>query len=151
MYIGTEFFWDIYIYTHTYLLTAIGLTPDGSSTVHTHINSTQNNTINLGRVWAVPRVCELYHGIYLTTEEKARENLSQGSRRVPVGTTKTEYTEENITYAGQIGDCLQTFRDHLSVPSTRIKKSNPSWIYSSCLHRASMIIKHLIIQLIYNI
>jgi hypothetical protein len=31
------------------------------------------------RVWAVPRLGELYPGICLTTEEKARENLSQGS------------------------------------------------------------------------
>jgi len=42
----------------------------------------------------VPRLCELYPGICLTTEEKARKNLSQGSRRVPVGTMRTEYTEE---------------------------------------------------------
>jgi hypothetical protein len=26
---------------------------------------------------AVPRLCELYAGIYLTNEEKARENLSK--------------------------------------------------------------------------
>ena len=26
----------------------------------------------------MPRLCELYPGIYLTTEEKARKNLSQG-------------------------------------------------------------------------
>jgi hypothetical protein len=39
----------------------------------------------------VTRLCELYRGICLTTEEKARENLSQGSRRVPVGTMKTDY------------------------------------------------------------
>jgi len=50
----------------------------------------------LGRVRAVPRLCELYPGICLTTEEKARENLSQGSQRVPVGRIQTEYTEENI-------------------------------------------------------
>jgi len=43
----------------------------------------------------VPRVCELYPGICPTTEEKARKSLSQGSRRVPVGTMKTECTEEN--------------------------------------------------------
>jgi hypothetical protein len=49
----------------------------------------------MGRVRAVPRLCELYPGIYLTTEEKARKKLSQGSRRVPVGTMKTEYTEQN--------------------------------------------------------
>ena len=42
---------------------------------------------------AVPRLCVLYPGICLTTEEKARKNLSQGSRRMPVGMMKTEYTE----------------------------------------------------------
>jgi len=35
-------------------------------------------------VRAVSRLCELYTGICLTTEEKARKNLSQGSRRVLV-------------------------------------------------------------------
>jgi hypothetical protein len=50
----------------------------------------------MGRVRAVPRLCELYPGICLTTEVKARKNLSQGSRRVPVGTMETEYTEQNI-------------------------------------------------------
>jgi len=45
---------------------------------------------------AVSCLCELYPGIYLTTEEKARENLSQGSRRAPVGPMKTEYTGQNI-------------------------------------------------------
>ena len=35
---------------------------------------------------AVPHLCELYPGICLTTEEKAWKNLSQGSRRVSVGT-----------------------------------------------------------------
>ena len=49
----------------------------------------------IGEVWSVPRLCELYPGICLTTEEKARKNLSQGSRRVPVGTMKTECTEQN--------------------------------------------------------
>jgi len=34
----------------------------------------------LGRVRAVPRLGELYLGICLTTEDKARKNLSQGSR-----------------------------------------------------------------------
>jgi len=39
-------------------------------------------------VWAVPRFCGFYPGICLTTEEKARKNLSQGSRRAPAGTMK---------------------------------------------------------------
>ena len=42
------------------------------------------------------RLCDLYTGICLTTESKARGNLSQDSRRVPVGTLKTEYTDQNI-------------------------------------------------------
>jgi hypothetical protein len=50
----------------------------------------------LGGVQAMPHVCELYPGICLTTEEKAWENLSQGSWRMPVGTMKTEYTEQSI-------------------------------------------------------
>jgi hypothetical protein len=41
----------------------------------------------------MPRLCKVYPGICLTTEEKARKNLSQGSWRTPVGTMKTEYTE----------------------------------------------------------
>ena len=55
---------------------------------HLHTNSTQNDTINFVRVRAVPRLCELYPGICLTTEEKARkkpvrvENLSQGILKV---------------------------------------------------------------------
>jgi len=40
----------------------------------------------------VPRFCESYSGICLTTEEKARKKLSQSNRRVPFGTMKTEYT-----------------------------------------------------------
>jgi hypothetical protein len=63
---------------------------------HLHTNSTQSNTTNLGTVLAVSRLCELYPGTCLTTEGKARINLSQGIRRVPLGAMKTEYTEQNI-------------------------------------------------------
>jgi hypothetical protein len=75
-----------------YLLTAVGLTPGDSSTVHIYTqtvhrttqwtqNSTQNNSVHsLGRVGAVPRLCVVYPGICITTEEKARKNLSEGSR-----------------------------------------------------------------------
>ena len=76
-------------YDMIYLLTAIGLTPGGSSTVHIY-TQTIHRTRQLSS-WE-----ELYHVICLTTEEKARKNLSQGSRRMPVGTMKTEYTEQSI-------------------------------------------------------
>jgi hypothetical protein len=69
------------------LLTVIGLTPGGSSTVHIYTQTThrmiQNKQYieqhkNLGRVRAVPHLGGFYPGICLTTEKKARKNLSQG-------------------------------------------------------------------------
>ena len=75
-----------------YLLTAIGLPSGGSSTVNIYTQTihgmTQNKQYieqhnNFGRVRAVPRLGEFYPGICLTTEEKARKNLSQGSRKSP--------------------------------------------------------------------
>jgi hypothetical protein len=69
-------------------LTAIGLPPGVSSTVHIH-TQTIRRTIkniqyieqhkNLGRVGAVPRLGGLYPVICLTSGEKAGKNLSQGS------------------------------------------------------------------------
>jgi hypothetical protein len=54
-------------------------------------------------VRAVPRLCELYPGICLITEEKAWKNLSYGSRKVPrypggsspVQITHKQYTEQH--------------------------------------------------------
>jgi hypothetical protein len=66
------------------LLTAIGLTPGGSSN-STHLHKKQyteyrerniNNNKKNREVLAVPRLCELYPGIYLTTEKKAWKTLS---------------------------------------------------------------------------
>jgi hypothetical protein len=75
----------IYIY-HTYIyicLTAVGLTPGGSSTLHIYtqtihiIRRKENNTEKEHRkLLVVPRVCELDPGICLTTEEKALKYLS---------------------------------------------------------------------------
>jgi len=45
----------------------------------THKQYTEQHN-NFGRMHAVPRLGELYPGICLTTEEKARKNLSQGGR-----------------------------------------------------------------------
>ena len=63
--------------------------------LHTHTihRTTQNKQYikkhkKFGRVCAVPRLWGFYHGICLTTEEKARKNFRQGSRRVPTGTKK---------------------------------------------------------------
>jgi len=73
-----------------YLLTANGLSPGGSSTVQytfTHkqyterykTNNTQNNSVR-----TVPRLGKFYPGICLATDEKARKNLSHGSRTIRI-------------------------------------------------------------------
>jgi hypothetical protein len=45
----------------------------------------QHSSLIIGIVRTVPRLCEVYLDICFTTEEKARTNLCQGSRRMPVG------------------------------------------------------------------
>jgi len=99
---------DMILYDMIYLLTAFGLTPGGSSTVHIYtqtIHGTTLLTTLVGRLSGIRTQggqtnCHVFAsynpGICLTIEEKAWKNLSQGSRRVPAGTMKTEYTEQNI-------------------------------------------------------
>ena len=58
---------------------------------------------------AVPRLCEFYHGICLTTEEKARKNLSQGSRRVLVYIL-------HITKTPTHAHTLQNLHTHITNP-----------------------------------
>jgi len=80
-----------------YMLTAIGYQPGGSNTVHIYTQTIHRTTQNKQyieqhknwRVWAVPHLCGFHPEICLTTEAKARKNISQGSRRVPAGTMKT--------------------------------------------------------------
>jgi hypothetical protein len=68
------------------LLTAIGLPPGGSSTVHIYTQTIHRTTQNqqyieqhkhFGRVATVPRLGELYPDFCLTTEEKGRKTLGQ--------------------------------------------------------------------------
>ena len=65
-----------------YLLTAFGLSPGGSITVHIYtqtIHRTTQITTNLEECGPC-RLCEFYRGIWRTTEEKARKNLNQGKK-----------------------------------------------------------------------
>jgi hypothetical protein len=84
-------------YDMIYFLTAIGYPPGGRNTVHIYTQTVHRTTKNkqyieehkkFGRVRAVPHLCEFYPGICITTEEKGRKNLSQGTRRVLAGTMK---------------------------------------------------------------
>jgi len=45
----------------------------------------------------VPRLCEFYPGIYLTSEEKARKNLSQGKKNLSQSTVYMLPKHPNIT------------------------------------------------------
>jgi len=47
--------------------------------IHRKTQKIHRTTQKLGRVRAVHRLCGFYPGICLTTEEKARKTLSQGS------------------------------------------------------------------------
>ena len=82
----------IYIYIYIYLLTAIGFVHAGSSTVHIYTQTIHRKT---QLIWEQCGPCPVFASctlaFALTTDEKAQENLSQGSR-----TMKTEYTEQNI-------------------------------------------------------
>jgi hypothetical protein len=62
----------IYVYIY---LTAIGLTPGGSSTSHIYTQTIQRKE-NLGSAGRFPFLRVIYPGICLTTEEKAWKNLS---------------------------------------------------------------------------
>jgi len=57
-----------------------------TQTIHRTTQNKQHK--NFGRVRNVPHLCGFYPGICLTTEGKARKNLSQVSRRVPASTMR---------------------------------------------------------------
>ena len=80
-----------------YLLSAFGLTPGGSNTVHIY-TETIHRTTQL--IWEECGPCPVFASYTLAfalqRRKKARKKLCQGSRRVPVGTMKTEHTEQNI-------------------------------------------------------
>jgi len=78
-----------------YLLTAIGLTPGGCCTVyiytkqHTEQNKhkqyIEQHNKQLGRMRAVPRLCELYTDICLTTGgKKKKKKTRKNQHRVTV-------------------------------------------------------------------
>jgi murein DD-endopeptidase MepM/ murein hydrolase activator NlpD len=69
------------------------LTPGGSSTSHIHTQTIHK--IRERRIWevrAVPRLCELYPGICLRTEEKARKTSVRVAQYK--NNEKAQYTEE---------------------------------------------------------
>ena len=82
------------------------LSPGGRSTVHIYTHTihrkTQNKQYiekhnNFGRVGTVPLLGELYPGICLATEEKARKKkLSQDSRTIRINRHNNENTQITV-------------------------------------------------------
>jgi hypothetical protein len=73
-------------------------------------------------VLVVPSLCELYPGICLTTEEKPRRNLSQGSRR------DSKYTHYQDTHTLQnppihIHTHTRTLQNSLKPPQYKLKQT----------------------------
>ena len=63
-------------------VTAIGLTPGDSITVHINTQTVYRTTKSTQTIHRTTQLtnweeCKLYPGIYLTTEEKEQKNLSQ--------------------------------------------------------------------------
>jgi hypothetical protein len=120
-----------------YLLTAIGLSPGGSSTVHIHtqtIHRTTQITTNVERVWAVSRLCEFYPGICRTTEEKARKTLSQGKKnlsQVKKTSVTIQYTyyqkHPHITKPSQThtlqNPLIHTLQNNIKQPQYKLKRN----------------------------
>jgi hypothetical protein len=83
----------------------------------------------------VPRLCELYPGICLTSEEKARKNLSQGSRRMLIG---KEYTEQSIHVNKTIKihnlHNLKKYTTHTTIYRTIKKNQKTSLHCNTLLH-----------------
>ena len=48
-------------------------------------------------VWAVPRLCEFYPGIYLKTEENAWKNLSQGKKNLSQVKKNLSQVKKNLS------------------------------------------------------
>jgi len=68
-----------------YLLTEIGLTPGGSSTVHIYTQTIHRTTKLIWEECGPCSVCESYTLAFALQLRKMQgKNLSQGSRRVPV-------------------------------------------------------------------
>jgi len=86
-----------------YLLTKIGLTHGGSSTVHIYTQTMYRRTQSTQKIHLNRRgeceACSNFAGYIMTfilQRRKKHLNLSQCSRRMAVGKMKTEYTEHSI-------------------------------------------------------
>jgi uncharacterized phage infection (PIP) family protein YhgE len=76
-------------------------------------------------VRAVPHLCELYPGICLTTEEKARKNLSHGKKNLSQGQKNLSQGKENLSQGqenlSQGKENLSQGKENLRVRKTSVR------------------------------
>ena len=75
-------------------------------------------------VRAVPRLCEFYPGICLTTEEKARKNLSQGKKNL--GQVKKNLSHSTVYILPK--------HPHITKPSQSTHITKPTHMNLHCTH-----------------
>jgi hypothetical protein len=71
-------------------------------------------------VLTVPSLCELYPGVCLTAEEKARKNLSQGSRR---DSKNAHYQDTHTLQNPPIHTHTHTLQNSLKPPQYKLKQT----------------------------
>ena len=77
---------------------------------------------------AVPRLCEFYPGVCLTTEEKARKNLSQRKKNLSHSTvyilpkTPTHYKKPSQTHTLQ-NPLIHTLQNNIKPPQYKLKRN----------------------------
>ena len=74
-------------------------------------------------MWAVPRLCEFYPGICLTTEEKARRNLSQGKKNLSQVKKNLSQVKKNLS---QGKENLSQVKKNLSQSAVYILPKTPT-------------------------
>jgi hypothetical protein len=78
-------------------------------------------------VRAVPRLCEFYPGIWLTTEEKIRKNLSQGKKNLSPSTVyilqKNTCTHTHILENPHTHTHTHTLQNNIKPPQYKLKQT----------------------------
>jgi hypothetical protein len=99
--------------------------------VHIYTQTIHRTTQQLGTVRAVPRLCEFYPGICLTTEEQARKTLSQGKKKISVMLIKTSVGVQYI-YIIKNTHTLQNQHTHTYTHITKQYKTTTVQIKTKC-------------------
>jgi hypothetical protein len=73
----------------------------------------------------VPRLCEFYPGIYLTTDEKARKNLSQGKKNLSQvkKNLKSEYSVHITKIRTHYETHTHTLQNNIKPPQYKLKQT----------------------------